>query len=210
MTTQEMIILENFKKVLSSLTEKERSVIDRRIGLTGQKETLQEIGNSYGITRERVRQIEDVGIKKIGRIVRSTHLAKIQESGEKIIKLHAGLVVRDRLVTAIIEDLGIEGAVNDNIIDILLQADFTIQKSKPQLGTQTYFFSPEINKKLIDAIHKESIKILKKKGDIIENSTLYEMIKINLFAQFGKVDVELIDSVLDVFLDVVKGEEKYV
>lgn len=208
MTTQEMNILDSFKKVLASLTEKERSVIDRRIGLTGQKETLQEIGNSYGITRERVRQIEDVGIKKIGRIVRTTQLIKVQESGERIIKMHAGLIVRDRLISAIIADLGISETINGNIIDILLQADFNLQKSKPQLGTETYFFFPEINKKMVEAIHKESVKILKKKGDIMENATLYEMIKINLFAQFGKVEAELIDSVLDVYLDVVKGEVK--
>jgi len=56
-----------FDKVLSSLSEKERDVIERRIGLKGQRETLQSIGNSFSpnITRERVRQIEDAGIKKV-------------------------------------------------------------------------------------------------------------------------------------------------
>lgn len=36
------------------------------------------------------------------------------------------------------------------------------------------------------------------------------MVKINLFAQFGKIDTLLIDSTLDVFLDIVKGEGKFV
>lgn len=58
-------IQDNFLSILSGLTSKEQSVITRRIGLGGEKETLQSIGNTYGITRERVRQIEDVGIKKI-------------------------------------------------------------------------------------------------------------------------------------------------
>ncbi len=77
-----------FNTILDSLAEKERTVISRRIGLMGEKETLQEIGDTYGITRERVRQIEDVGIKKIGRIMRSSPLMRIQESGEKMLKLH--------------------------------------------------------------------------------------------------------------------------
>ena len=61
-TTQ---ITTDFNKMLDSLSEKEKSIIMRRIGFDGNKETLQEIGMRYGITRERVRQIEDVGIKKI-------------------------------------------------------------------------------------------------------------------------------------------------
>lgn len=73
-------ITQGFNAILDSLTEKERSVITRRIGFGGEKETLQEIGNLYGITRERVRQIEDVGIRKIGRIMRTSELLIIQNS----------------------------------------------------------------------------------------------------------------------------------
>lgn len=53
-------ITSTFEQILASLADKEKSVITRRIGLTGERETLQEIGDTYGITRERVRQIEDV------------------------------------------------------------------------------------------------------------------------------------------------------
>lgn len=203
-------ITQVFESILASLTDKERSVITRRIGLSGERETLQEIGDTYGITRERVRQIEDVGIKKIGRIMRTSPLMKIQESGEKIIKMHGGIMTRDRLVSAIIADIGVEGNINLNIVDVLLQADFNLQRSKPQLGTNTYFHFPEVSKKFIEGVHKEAIKILKKRGDIIETSVLYEMIKINLFAQFGKIEPIAIDSVMDIYLDIVKGEEKFI
>ena len=199
-----------FHTILDSLAEKERTVISRRIGLNGERETLQEIGDTYGITRERVRQIEDVGIKKIGRIMRSSPLMRIQESGEKILKMHGGVMTRDRLISGIIADIGFQGVINENVIDVLLQADFNLQRSKPQLGTNTYYHFPEIQKKAIEAIHKEAIKLLKKKGDIMENAPFYEMIKINLFAQFGKIEPVMIDSVMDIYLDIVKGEEKYV
>lgn len=60
----------NPKEVLDSLffklSGKERDVIARRFGLIGDKKyTLEEIGNHYGITRERVRQIENLSIKKL-------------------------------------------------------------------------------------------------------------------------------------------------
>jgi DNA-directed RNA polymerase sigma subunit (sigma70/sigma32) len=54
-------ITSSFSDILSSLSEKEKSVIERRVGLFSEKETLQNIGNSFtpSITRERVRQIEE-------------------------------------------------------------------------------------------------------------------------------------------------------
>ena len=53
--------------LLSDLPQRTKDVILRRFGLKkpGQKETLEAIGESYGITRERVRQIEDDGIAKL-------------------------------------------------------------------------------------------------------------------------------------------------
>lgn len=210
MATAIWSLQESFLAILQSLADKEQAVISRRIGLSWQRETLQEIGNDYKITRERVRQIEEVGIKKIGRIVKSTPLSRIQEIGKEIISLHGWLMTRDRLVNAILKEMNLGSTFNVNIIDVLLQSDFNLQKSKPQLGTRTYFHLPEINKKLVDTIHREAVKILKKKGDIIENTVLYENIKIGVFPFFGKVETVLIDSVVDVFLDIVKGEEKFV
>jgi hypothetical protein len=54
------------------------------------------------------------------------------------------------------------------------------------------------------------VKVLKKRGDIIETSALYEMIKSNLFPAFGKVDTIMIDSIMDIYIDLVKGEEKFI
>lgn len=203
-------IKDSFLSILGGLTDKEQSVITRRIGLGGEKETLQSIGNTYGITRERVRQIEDVGIKKIGRIVRSSALVYIQETAEKILAVSGGLMTKDRLIAAIIEQIHIEKTLNEGILEVIVQSDFNIQKSKPQIGTQTYFYTPNVQKKLITAIFKEAGALLKKKGDIMETAALYEMIKTNLQSTFGKLDTCLIDSVLDIFDELVKGEEKYI
>jgi Fe2+ or Zn2+ uptake regulation protein len=210
MSTVAKEIQDTFETILSSLVEKERSVIIRRIGFKWEKETLQEIGDTYGITRERVRQIEDVGIKKIGRIMRTSSLMRIQESWEKILQMHGGIMTRDRLISSIIADIGIEWQLNYSIIDVLLQADYNLQRSKPQLGTNTYFHFAEITKKMVEAVHKEVLKVLKKKGDIIESATLYEAVHLALFAQFGNLSNIVLDSIMDIFLDIVKGEEKFI
>ncbi len=58
--------METINVLLSRLTDKEKDVVKRRFGLTADsKETLEEIGKHYGITRERVRQIENLSIKKL-------------------------------------------------------------------------------------------------------------------------------------------------
>lgn len=82
MTTATQITV-GFHKILDTLSEKEKSIIISRIGFNWVKETLQEIGDKYWITRERVRQIEDVWIKKIWRIVKTSELIIIQNSWEK-------------------------------------------------------------------------------------------------------------------------------
>ena len=55
------------KKMLSALPDRARDVLERRFGLgaDGQVHTLESIGQSYGVTRERVRQIENYGIQSI-------------------------------------------------------------------------------------------------------------------------------------------------
>lgn len=119
-------------------------------------------------------------------------------------------MTKDKLVAAIIEEIRLDKDGNDGILEVIIQSDFNIQKSKPQIGTSTYFYTPDIQKKLIGAIHKEAITLLKKKGDIMETSALYEIIKAHLTPTFGKVDTCLIDGVLDIFDELVKGEQKYI
>ena len=54
------------QNLISSLKEREKEIIIRRFGLFGkEKETLQAIGNDFGVCRERVRQIEERALEKI-------------------------------------------------------------------------------------------------------------------------------------------------
>ena len=56
-------IKETAVKLINTLNPRNRDIISRRFGLkTGKKETLESIGQSYGITRERVRQIEEASL----------------------------------------------------------------------------------------------------------------------------------------------------
>ena len=50
------------------LDERERKIIDARFGLNGQKpKTLEEVGQEFGVTRERIRQLQNIALKKLRR-----------------------------------------------------------------------------------------------------------------------------------------------
>jgi RNA polymerase primary sigma factor len=57
---------EDVWRALNALPERERQVIEMRYGLTGQRPfTLEEVGQAFGVTRERIRQIENNTLKKL-------------------------------------------------------------------------------------------------------------------------------------------------
>lgn len=197
----------HFESLLAQLSEKEVYVITRRIGLYGHKQTLQEIGDGYKITRERVRQIEDKGVKSIGSIIKTTPLAEIQVLAATILHKNNGIMSRDNLVSALILELNLSDSINKGMMEVILQSDFDIQKSKPHLNTVTYFHEPQITRKSVEAIHSEAVKILKKRKDVMEQTSLYEKILEIFKPQYSFLNIGLIDAIMDVFLDVVKGEK---
>ena len=73
--SQENLLLD-VKKMLSQLSPKERDVLIMRYGLDGDgtKKTLEEIGNSYGVSRERIRQIENRAISKLKKMCKNSSL----------------------------------------------------------------------------------------------------------------------------------------
>jgi len=57
---------EDIERALDSLPERERKVIELRFGLNGEPPcTLEEVGRAFGVTRERIRQIENNTLKKL-------------------------------------------------------------------------------------------------------------------------------------------------
>ena len=68
----------DIKKMLNHLSEKERNVLIMRYGLddNGAKKTLEEIGSYYGVSRERIRQIENRAMSKLKKLCRNNNVNK--------------------------------------------------------------------------------------------------------------------------------------
>ena len=69
------MLSEAVRNVLADLSERERKVVRLRFGLDdGQARTLEEVGREFGVTRERVRQIESKSLAKLRQPLRSGQL----------------------------------------------------------------------------------------------------------------------------------------
>jgi len=70
------------EEVLKSLTPREEKVIKMRFGLgpNGSEHTLEEVGQHFAVTRERIRQIEARGLLKLRQPLRSKRLAEFAET----------------------------------------------------------------------------------------------------------------------------------
>ena len=69
------LLKEDLEKVMSDLSERENMVLKLRFGLDdGRPRTLEEVGRVYGVTRERIRQIEAKALKKLRHPNRSRKL----------------------------------------------------------------------------------------------------------------------------------------
>ena len=60
---------EQIYKLLNELTEREKGVLALRFGMDdGTPRTLEEVGKYFGVTRERIRQIEGKALKKLRKL----------------------------------------------------------------------------------------------------------------------------------------------
>ncbi|MCB0001736.1 MAG: RNA polymerase sigma factor RpoD [Anaerolineae bacterium] len=69
------LLREQMQDILGQLTQREREVLEMRFGLAdGTSHTLEEVGQHFGVTRERIRQIEAKALRKLRHPIRSHKL----------------------------------------------------------------------------------------------------------------------------------------
>jgi RNA polymerase primary sigma factor len=82
--TSQSMLKEKLDHVLALLSQRERKILEMRFGLVdGYGHTLEEIGNLYKVTRERIRQIEAKALRKLRHPTRVCHLQGFLETKDK-------------------------------------------------------------------------------------------------------------------------------
>ncbi|MFH1246416.1 MAG: sigma factor-like helix-turn-helix DNA-binding protein [Candidatus Liptonbacteria bacterium] len=106
----------------SGLSPREKEVITGRFGLdkSGKAQTLAALGNKYGVTRERVRQIESGALKTIRRnIQNSTEIAVLLEKSKKMLRDAGGAIVKEKLVELLQDQVS---GIGEQLLAVIIEA----------------------------------------------------------------------------------------
>lgn len=138
-------------------------IMKRRYGLnSGERETLEEIGNSYGITRERIRQIQEKAIKKLRHpMVKEKN--QIIELVEEVLWKNHGIISEeeaDQLLSNIFKNIPYDGS---SLLDLLADIGW-IQTHK--VGDAP-FYSPKFSGLNLSVLMTEIIQLLKSNGNLM-------------------------------------------
>ncbi len=87
---EDVLRKEALVKILHTLSERERRVLELRYGLNGeQPRTLDEVGRTFQVTRERIRQIENQSLKKLRALSATRRSCESPELSRKVLRLSA-------------------------------------------------------------------------------------------------------------------------
>ncbi|MBD3330125.1 hypothetical protein GF354_01185 [Candidatus Peregrinibacteria bacterium] len=101
--------------LLLLLSDKEKEVVKKRFNLDGtRKYTLEEIGQRFSVTRERIRQIEKNALAKMKRNVFNTSLKFLHEFVSSVVDLNGGLIKEEDLILGMINVISREFKINEN------------------------------------------------------------------------------------------------
>lgn len=170
--------------LFNALNERERNIIKKRFGLDGdEKATLEEIGATHGLTRERIRQIEASGIKNILSLSDlNTHVGGLRRIISQLLEEHGGVMEREYLLNNIIHfSVGSarnndkEKQIHKNNIDFIISK---ILKDEFDEVTKHQEIKESIKLKFLDLTHvSELVKELSTKvEDLKQVLSLFELI----------------------------------
>lgn len=160
-------------EVFKVLTEKERQIITRRFSLGGNsKSTLEEIGQEFSVTRERIRQIEKIALSKLHRTAINTKLQEINMLGKRFIQQAGGVISEPILISSILNEINSSQKIDGNIIRLALFINDDLVKIKHSDTLRDGWMAKDIKLADVKATINHGISLLKKKKDILPEARL--------------------------------------
>ncbi len=191
----------NLKEVISDmflvLTEKEKDVITKRFSLDNKpKQTLDKIGKHYSVTRERIRQIENIALNKLRRTVSNTKLRLVNRLAKQLIEMEGGVMLESEIISRLLQHIYDSSNVDGSIIALSLNCDAELKKSGRTATSESFWMFKPIPTSDIRKIADACTSVLKKSGQVMTDDQLISSIKnLNLFKD-KSVSSKLIISAL--------------
>ena len=136
------------KRMLSHLPPRAYEVITNRFGLTdeGERKTLEAIGQKYGITRERVRQIENAALTMIRKGVAFKDEKAVFDELKKLVHTLGGIIAEQDLLNHLSKD-----KITQNHIHLYLTLDDSFKKHKEDDEFKTRW---SVDDEISEEVHK--------------------------------------------------------
>ncbi len=188
-------VLNDFFLILS---EKEQTVITKRFALDAKpRQTLEKIGKHFSVTRERIRQIENIALQKLRRNIGNTHLQRINKLAKEILEENGNIMREEALIAEILNRAHVEKtSTTGSIIKLGLTIDPDLEKEET---SKVFFPFWRLNSIPVDVIEKISganYKSLKKYGDLTLEKALLQRVQ-SLFKS-GDTTAPQIVSILSI------------
>ena len=172
----------NLKEVIEDmflvLTEKEKDVIIKRFSLNNKpRQTLDKIGKHYSVTRERIRQIENIALNKLRRTVSNTKLRLINRLAKDFIVQDGGVMLEAEIINKILQNIYTSSQVDGKIIVLSLNCDVELKKSPRTNTTEAFWMLKEINPGDVRKITEAGLSVLKKHGDIMTEDQIISAVQ---------------------------------
>jgi len=184
------------KKLIKGLKDREQYILKNRFGLEKpEKRTLESIGQEYGITRERVRQIQMAALKAIKKSKTYEEAREIFDEIEQLMHELGGLVAEEHFLNYLTEDALIQNHIHFHLV---VGPNFKKHKEDDHFKTRW-----SVNGEIADRVH-EALKKLH--GNLSEEELLAEEEVVLKFldAMDGVEDGYIRDDVAKNFLAISK------
>ncbi len=191
---------ELMNRLLGLLTEKEKNIVERRFPLGNYpKETLDKIGKSYSITRERVRQIEAVAIKKLARISMDPSMRKIHDLSYSILVGHGNVMSEDLLVSEMLKALDSTNKIDGNAMKLAMRVSDKLIKQEKNQFFRPFWRVKDLDLQDVRNTGNDIQKSMKKKGE--------PMMLEELSSKLSHRSPEMISSLLSVYWEFMEVDE---
>ncbi|MCF7795278.1 hypothetical protein K9M50_02885 [Patescibacteria group bacterium] len=177
-------------KIFSQLKDREKNILKRRYGLHGKKkETLEAIGGSHKLTRERVRQIETASLAKLRKLDSlNEYIKDIKQSVSELLQEHGGIMKQDfmlDILTISLQELRTKELSEKERNLYKEHFDFIISKLFPENITKytnhdnynTSYSLKDISDKYFDELVGDAVAKIKSMRQTVKTQELLDILK---------------------------------
>lgn len=195
-------LTEIIEDIFMVLTEKEKEVVVQRFSLDNKdRRTLESIGRSFNVTRERIRQIEKIALGKLRRTVNSSKLRYIHDVAEAILREHGGLLLEENLVKKILKMIEKTVGVDGHIVRLSLSICPAITSIEKNGFYRLAWHLTNISPLVIQNVLETAGEALKENKDVMNGEEI-------LRALSKKKTFQSLDLPDDFFLSVLEIDER--